>query len=205
MIAAGLACAFMFAASAQAATVIVTDDSGGGTSQVVGNAAGATVVTTDIDTTEINGVLLTIKSSFAMFQVNVSGGQTVFSGTGTKTIGNGGVGDEAVMSFTINDGIVHGSHFNLDGVITKLTENTLVVGGISFDFSKMVGGTISIGNDKPGANFTDIVNHPGAKATNVGFGFSQIAVPEPTSMALLGIGMTGFLAFRRLFKRTSVA
>jgi len=30
-------------------------------------------------------------------------------------------------------------------------------------------------------------------------------VPEPTSIALLGIGMTGFLAFRRLFKRTSVA
>jgi len=34
-------------------------------------------------------------------------------------------------------------------------------------------------------------------------GFSSI--PEPTSMALLGIGMTGFLALRRLFKRTSVA
>jgi len=37
-------------------------------------------------------------------------------------------------------------------------------------------------------------------------GFSSNGgVPEPTSMALLGIGMTGFLAFRRLFKRTSVA
>jgi hypothetical protein len=35
--------------------------------------------------------------------------------------------------------------------------------------------------------------------------YSLGAVPEPTSMALLGIGMTGFLAFRRLFKRTSVA
>jgi len=31
------------------------------------------------------------------------------------------------------------------------------------------------------------------------------SVPEPTSIALLGIGMTGFLAFRRLFKRTATA
>jgi hypothetical protein len=31
------------------------------------------------------------------------------------------------------------------------------------------------------------------------------AIPEPSSLALLGIGMTGFLAFRRLFKRPAVA
>jgi hypothetical protein len=34
---------------------------------------------------------------------------------------------------------------------------------------------------------------------------SQGTIPEPTSLALLGIGMTGFLAFRRFFKKTSVA
>jgi len=34
---------------------------------------------------------------------------------------------------------------------------------------------------------------------------TAVVVPEPTSLALLGIGMTGFLAFRRLFKRPAVA
>ena len=38
-----------------------------------------------------------------------------------------------------------------------------------------------------------------------GLNVSLAAVPEPTSLALLGIGMTGFLAFRRMFKRTSAA
>jgi PEP-CTERM motif len=40
-------------------------------------------------------------------------------------------------------------------------------------------------------------------ASNLAVTFAS--VPEPTSIALLGIGMTGFLAFRRLFKRTAVA
>jgi len=49
-------------------------------------------------------------------------------------------------------------------------------------------------------NPSSIIGTPAA----VNFNFGT-AVPEPTSIALLGIGMTGFLAFRRLFKRTATA
>jgi len=45
----------------------------------------------------------------------------------------------------------------------------------------------------------------GANVTFVNQGFSSTGVPEPASMALLGIGMTGLLAFRRFFKKSSAA
>jgi hypothetical protein len=44
--------------------------------------------------------------------------------------------------------------------------------------------------------------------TSFSFNIQQVlqsSVSEPSTMALLGIGMTGFLAFRRFFKKTSVA
>jgi hypothetical protein len=49
-------------------------------------------------------------------------------------------------------------------------------------------------------NPTSILGTPAAN----NFNFMTV-VPEPTSIALLGIGMTGFLAFRRLFKQTATA
>jgi hypothetical protein len=47
--------------------------------------------------------------------------------------------------------------------------------------------------------------NPGGQSVITKLSYSLATVPEPSSVALLGIGMTGFLAFRRLFKRSSVA
>jgi hypothetical protein len=69
----------------------------------------------------------------------------------------------------------------------------------------------------PSAGGTILLSESGAPPTlyglsglSVGYTKSQISiapasVPEPASMALLGIGMTSFLAFRRFFKRSPVA
>jgi len=42
-------------------------------------------------------------------------------------------------------------------------------------------------------------------SSDVGYSLSPNIVPEPGSMALLGIGMTGFLVFRRFIKRSAAA
>jgi len=57
----------------------------------------------------------------------------------------------------------------------------------------------------PGFSFSNFGFSGGSNSVSSVVTVTPGIVPEPTSMALLGIGMTGFLAFRRLFKRTSVA
>jgi hypothetical protein len=56
-----------------------------------------------------------------------------------------------------------------------------------------------------GATATPTFTPSGDNLTNFNFHVSQGSVPEPATLALLGIGMTGLLAFRRFFKKTSVA
>jgi len=71
------------------------------------------------------------------------------------------------------------------GNFTFETDSASPIGFVSIVISGLVG--------------TPVISSASAVVSSVAI------VPEPTSIALLGIGMTGFLACRRLFKRTARA
>jgi hypothetical protein len=79
------------------------------------------------------------------------------------------------------------------GASTGLTQLTFAS---STPFIDSPGITVAVTSTTPAGNEGSVKTH---------LSFNINSVPEPSSMALLGIGMTGFLAFRRLFKRPSAA
>ena len=109
------------------------------------------------------------------------------------------------MSFTLTAGIAPPTlpnFFNMSGLVTALTENNdpnlnyapfMNGGSINFTFT---GTTYTGGAD----SFASVISTVGSGVVANG-SFSQQSVPEPSSMALLGIGMTAFLVARRFFRK----
>jgi hypothetical protein len=98
------------------------------------------------------------------------------------------------------------SVISFSGVPTP-TVPTIAPNEVIFKYSPAVeGGTLTFTVSSAGGflgggiAIPSIVGSPSAN----NFNFATSTVPEPTSFALLGIGMAGFLAYRRLFKRGSV-
>jgi len=92
----------------------------------------------------------------------------------------------------------------------SITENIVYAGGSQQMEVSSPGGSTSV--QLPGVQSIsvekDILLNGGSNGVVVSIidqGFSSTGVPEPASFALLGIGMTGFLAFRRFFKKSSAA
>jgi len=120
--------------------------------------------------------------SFSIRSLAGGGGTNYLSGTFDDTIFGSGTG----LTMTATGA----------GVLTFTSDVISVLGqprAISLSFT----------NVTPAAFVTGKMTL-GAFDSNVAGNFSAV-VPEPASMALLGIGMTGFFAFRRFFKRTAVA
>jgi len=188
----GVALAVAFCAMATSANAgSVYADTGSGTYVGVGTSTGATVAAmsgTKLDTingSAVSGITLGIAEDL----------KSLTSGTGTKIISVGST--EVVLELTVTKVTVSATE------LVSVATIKSVVGGTpgGYDFASLKGGTTTL---TAYGDFETVFGHSGA-FTSGSLAVSEAAVPEPTSMALLGIGVTGLLAFRRLFKRVKTA
>jgi hypothetical protein len=208
---AGLASAILFAVSTpvKAGSVpVYSDTSINGIAIVMGTATGAIVEQTTPGTLNtVNGVaplppplMLGIGEQITKF-TPVVGGDIIDTGTGTKIISDGT--NAVIIEIKIDSGFAGPGSLVVSGEITsvKLFKGDGLPNG--YNFATLLGGTTTIQLNETGTNFANILGHPGVKSAPALESVTQMAVPEPTSMALLGIGMAGFFTYRRLFKRPS--
>jgi hypothetical protein len=221
LFAAVLAVVSLAGSAAQAASIVVTTDSGtigGFTLTNTGISGGvATLMYTGTPNAfsfinTVNGVTVvpevTSVAGPITFTVKMTAPETyavsLVPPTYMQSVG-ATAGAQAIMSFDVTTGVaptILPNFFNTSGNIVALLANL----NPTYDFSKMVGGTenvtLTATTFTGGATgFASLFTTPGATATGNG-SFSQSAVPEPSALALMGIGVGGLFALRRLLKRS---
>jgi hypothetical protein len=225
LFAAAVAAMTVFGSAAQAANIVVNDDSGTlGTFTLTNIGIVGSTSTLQLDLTSpalqatnaINGVATVIPAAFSspiLLDVTPVGGgvYTVTSAEFLKTFGDV-AGSQAQLSFNITAAVTPLDNFlNLQGLVTAVVQNSLAFGGDTYDFTPFATGlgTNFITLVTPGpTSFASVIANVGASVTGNGSFSQQVTaavIPEPSSMALLGIGLSGLFTFRRLRKRTAVA
>jgi hypothetical protein len=210
---AGLAfavCALGIPAKASSVPVF-SDVSTDGTAVVSGTASGAIVKSTGATIATVNGsaptplpLTLGIGEDILTYTpITGKPGMYLITGTGTKIISDGT--NTVRIEIALMSGTAGPNMFYTSGTITS--ETNMAGNGLpdNYNFATLIGGTTTISINESGTDFGAILGHPGMSSTPAPVTITELAVPEPTSMALLGIGMAGFFAYRRLFKRPTTA
>jgi hypothetical protein len=118
--------------------------------------------------------------------------------------------DDLEVTFTGTNGSI--SNIQVLGTGAPVGAMNVIMGGntVEIDFSSPLptnsGLYFSFDSTSAPTGITNAVwtFKSGAPVKAPAVGFTTAAVPEPASMALLGIGMAGFLSFRRFFKRKAI-
>jgi hypothetical protein len=226
-VATGLLACGLGTATARAGTVDVTEYGGTYNFTLTANGSGGVTINYSlVELTQINDAVIPggpIASQLGIGGDTFTVASTVSAppftsyafNTPTPILKNFGVGgiDTASVSYVITSGTaINPSFLNLSGhdvaVIAPLMETTTTSPTI-YDFSAFGGGVglFTRTLTQAGVDFASIIAD-GGTVTGTG-GFTDVApfnsVPEPQSMALLGIGMTAVIAIRRYFKRSVAA
>jgi len=111
----------------------------------------------------------------------------------------------ANLNYNLTSGLIADDFgLNLNGKITSTGATS------NYDYSPLLGGSIQLSFN--GSSFSNnvtkvsefLATNGATWGGNINLSQSN-TIPEPASMALLGIGLSGLLGLRRLMKRTSVA
>jgi hypothetical protein len=218
-LAAGLLACSVAAVGARAGTVPVSEAEGTYNFTLVADGAGhITISYSGALLTKINDVAIPTGSIISTFDnkmvtitsTTTSGPFTSYTAAETSADKHYGTGVDSIQTATLSNTVSNGTavqgflnlNGSITGVLSPLLETTATTPTV-YDFTPFAaGGSIALTYNKVGTDFAAVIAN-GGTITGTG-GFTELAVPEPASMALLGIGMTGIFALRRFLKRRSI-